>query len=210
MNSPASSLRRDHDQQLLLALIERSGGELVADGKINVKGPSLGLILKLPTSASAQYPAHTQAQCRFQIQLPARYPFAPPTASVASPVWHPNVFANGTICLGSRWQATEGLDLFATRVARLLCFDPLLVNLNSVAHQGAAQWYRQTQAAHPEAFPSLPLTPTHWLRDPRGTHQVRPRVEHPCPNCNAVLRLPGGRQGVVQCPKCQQDFEVTT
>ena len=142
--------------------------------------------------------------------LPLRYPFEPPSARVLSNLWHPNVFINGNICLGSRWQATEGLDLFVARVARLLIFDPMLVNLNSVAHLAAAQWYRSALQAYPHAFPSVRASTIHWLMDPRGSNSLSARVLKACPSCSAQLRLPVGRSGLVQCPRCRHDFEVQT
>jgi hypothetical protein len=209
MNS-ASQIRRSQDQQWLVSLIERSGGELKVRGKLDTQLDRITLELALPTVASAHYPSQIQANCGIEIQLPLRYPFEPPTAKMLSPTWHPNVFANGTICLGSRWQATEGLDFFIARIVKLLIYDPLLVNLQSMAHADAGRWYMQTLQLHPTAFPTTQTHANHWLRDPRGINQAATRVERRCPSCSATLRLPVARSGIVQCPKCRTDFEVTT
>jgi ubiquitin-protein ligase len=209
MNS-ASQMRRTQDQQLLINLLQRSGCELTAKGKLDTQSDRVTLELALPTASSAQYPHQVQAKCGIEIQLPLRYPFAAPTAKMLSPLWHPNVFANGNICLGSRWQATEGLDLFVTRIVKLLIYDSLLVNLQSMAHADAGRWYLQALKQHPTSFPTVQTPASHWLRDPRGINQSATRVEKTCPRCNATLRLPAGRSGIVQCPKCRADFEVTT
>jgi uncharacterized Zn-finger protein len=127
-----------------------------------------------------------------------------------SPLWHPNVFLNGNICLGSRWQATEGLDLFIARIVKLLIYDPLLVNLQSMANADAGRWYMRALKLNPSTFPTVQTHADHWLRDPRGVNKINTRVEKDCPSCGATLRLPKGRTGIVQCPKCRTDFEAST
>jgi Ubiquitin-conjugating enzyme len=206
----ASDLRRDQDQEGLTALLARSQGELICENRLNCRASKVALRLKLPTLASANLPLQWQESCAIEIHLPSRYPFEPPTARVLNKVWHPNVFINGNICVGNRWQATEGLDLFVARIARLLVFDPMLVNLNSVANQAAAQWYRAALGTHAQHFPSVRPSATHWLQDPRGKNNAAPRALYPCPSCAAQLRLPTGRTGIVQCPRCRHDFEAST
>jgi Ubiquitin-conjugating enzyme len=208
--SAVSQLRRTQDQQLLLNLIARSEGGLKPKGQLNTQAERITLELTLPTVASIHYPTDIQASCIIEIQLPLRYPFTPPSAKVRSTQWHPNVWPNGNICLGTRWQATEGLDLFVARIVKLLTYDPLLVNLQSMAHSDAGHWYSQALKKHPSAFPTIQTHAGHWLRDPRGVNQTLTKVEKPCIHCNALLRLPAGRTGVVQCPKCRSDFEVST
>jgi ubiquitin-protein ligase len=208
--SSASQLRRVQDRELLLKLITRSEGGLKAKGNLDPQSDRITLETSLPTVANIHYPSSIQASCAIEIQLPMRYPFAAPTAKVLSAQWHPNVWPNGNICLGTRWQATEGLDLFVARIVKLLIYDPLLVNLQSMANSEAGNWYRQTLKNHPNAFPTAQTHSGHWLRDPRGVNQAVEKVERPCPHCHGKLRLPAGRSGVVQCPKCRQDFEVST
>jgi hypothetical protein len=89
-------------------------------------------------------------------------------------------------------------------------FDPMLVNLNSVANQAAAIWYRKALGAYPDAFPSIRPSATHWLLDPRGLNAQVPRTVQTCPSCSAKLRLPTGRTGTVQCPQCRKEFEAST
>jgi hypothetical protein len=210
--SAAAALRRHHDLELLTKLIERSQETLQwknspAESQISNR---FLLLLRLPTSASAHYPQQVQNICDLTIELPLRYPFVPPIAKVTSPIWHPNVFPNGNVCLGTRWQASEGIDLFIARVARLLIFDPLLVNLQSVANHIAGNWYRESSKNHPNAFPTIQAQANHWLRDPRGLNSAIERCIANCPSCKAALRLPKGRTGIVQCPSCRIDFEVST
>jgi hypothetical protein len=205
----AHDLRRDQDQLALEALL-RSQGELEPQGRLDCRSAKLTLSLRLPVLAGAEFPLRWHDRTGLEIRLPLRYPFEPPSAKTLAPVWHPNVFANGNICLGSRWQTSEGLDLFVARIARLLIFDPMLVNLHSVANHAAALWYAQNLNANQEAFPSVKASAKHWLHDPRADNQAQERVLRSCPNCQAKLRLAGGRIGIVQCPRCRQDFEART
>ena len=206
----ARELRRQQDRLLLEALVERSKASLSLTSDFAPSSDRFTLNLALPTAANQFYPAQVQTNCALEIVVPFRYPFEPPLARCLSSIWHPNVFANGNVCLGTRWQASEGLDLFVARVARLLIFDPLLVNLNSAANQAAARWYRQALAASPQSFPTVQAHVSHWLRDPRGVNPAVARVQVKCPSCQKTLGLPSGRQGLVRCPQCRQDFEAST
>jgi ubiquitin-protein ligase len=210
--SAAAALRRNHDLELLSNLIERSQGSLSWKNSLAESGVAhrVLLVLRLPTSATAHYPHQIQTTCDLTIEFPQRYPFVAPIAKVTSPIWHPNVFPNGNVCLGTRWQASEGIDLFIARVARLLIFDPLLVNLQSVANHSAGNWYRDAAKNHPNAFPTIQAQANHWFRDPRGLNGPTERCVVNCPSCKATLRLPIGRTGTVQCPACRKDFEVST
>ena len=212
-----SPIRLQADHERLRALADASG-EMIA----LLKGPTAALPqadveLRYAIARSERYPVDVTRQTRLRIALPGRYPFQPPTATVLTPVWHPNVFPSGTICLGTKWLASEGLDLFVQRLARLLTFDSLLVNTASAANRVAADWYQRARLRHPEAFPSdqprfgEPVRPARarrvgWQDAPASDE----RVSHPCPACARTLRLPRGRRGRVRCPGCGAVFEAVT
>lgn len=194
------SKRRDADIERIRAMASVSNGQLSLTA-INNGGMSLQLNLRLPTAGSRQYPAQTQAATCFEVNLPARYPFEAPTARMrGTPILHPNVFASGVICVGSRWNASEGLDLYVRRLAQLLTFDPMLVNLGSVANPVAAKWYNSALRSHPEAFPTAVID---WTPPTE-------KVVRACPACKTKMRLPTGRTGLVSCPKCQHEFTANT
>ena len=86
------------------------------------------------------------------------------------------------------------------RVVRLLLFDGMLVNLQSVANAAAGRWYARARRDHPQAFPSASIN---W-------QPGDDRVIRGCPSCNARLRLPAAKSGWVDCPRCGQAFEVST
>lgn len=211
----ATRLRTDLER--LRALAATTGGRIVVRSERSAAFAGVQIDLRYAVPGSERYPAEIQRQTRLTVSLPARYPFQAPVASVHPAVWHPNVFPSGTICLGTRWLPTEGLDLFVQRVVRLLTFDPLLVNTASPANRAAAAWYERALRRHPGAFPSdrpafddpSPRGPgvrVGW-RDAAGTAE---RVLRTCPSCTRSLRLPQGRSGRVRCPGCGTSFEAAT
>lgn len=212
-----SPIRLQSDLERLQALATSSSGRIVLLSGPSAACPVATVELRYATAGSDRYPVERREQTRIGISLPARYPFQPPSAAVQTPIWHPNVFASGTICLGTRWSPTEGLDLFVQRLARLLTFDPLLVNTASAANREAAAWYERARRQHPQAFPSdrpeFGLTAA-----PRSGARIRwqeapsddDRVPYRCPACARTLRLPSGRAGRVRCPGCGTRFEART
>jgi hypothetical protein len=214
MTSPIR-LQADHER---LSTLAAASGEMIA----LLHGPTAGapqadVELRYAIARSERYPADVTRQTRLRIALPGRYPFQPPTATVLTPVWHPNVFPSGTICLGTKWLASEGLDLFVQRLARLLTFDSLLVNTASPANRVAAEWYERARRLRPEAFPTdrpqfgaLAQGTGRGRVGWRETAADDGRVARRCPSCGRTLRLPAGRHGRVRCPGCGAAFEAST
>ncbi|MEZ5659559.1 MAG: ubiquitin-conjugating enzyme E2 [Burkholderiaceae bacterium] len=197
MSGMASRRLADIDRVRALALASKGELELLdasQDSRVRVR-------VHRPTATDAGYPQHALSSFELSIELPSRYPFDAPTTRVEGrPVFHPNVFESGVVCVGSRWQPGEGLDLYLMRVVRLLLFDGMLVNLQSIANAAAGQWYARARREHPQAFPSARID---WRQD-------ADRIVRQCPHCRARLRLPGGRHGMVDCPRCSRAFEAHT
>jgi ubiquitin-protein ligase len=200
--------RLDADVARLRELATASGGRigLVA---MPIAGRSRFVLdLDYVTTGTAEYPREAQRRSRIEIELGIRYPFQPPKVTVLTPVFHPHVFPSGIVCIGARWSASEGMDLFVRRIARLLAYDPLLVNPGSIANPAAFHWYEATRRRHPEAFPTdAAAVALGVAADPVAPAQ---RVTRRCPNCAAALRLPAGRSGTVRCPRCATAFEAGT
>ncbi|HSQ70521.1 MAG TPA: ubiquitin-conjugating enzyme E2 [Steroidobacteraceae bacterium] len=212
----SNALRLETDVERVRALA-RAHPERI--GLLSVPaGASQALVVELryPTARNRSYPAEIATCIRLRVTLPSRYPFLPPVASIETPVYHPNVFPSGLVCLGTRWLPSEGLDLFLKRVIRLLTFDPLLVNVASPANREAASWYQSARRRHPGAFPSCELgfaTPAGRGRERvgwRDAGQRSGRSRRRCPGCARELALPAGRRGTVRCPACGQRFETET
>lgn len=194
--------RREADIERVRALAAGSGGRI---GIVTVPAPGsprFVLDLDYATAGSRRYPDERQPRSRLAIDLAPRHPFEPPVARVLTPIFHPNVFASGVVCQGSKWLPSEGMDLFVRRIARLLVFDPMLVNTGSAANGAAAQWYVAQSRVHPHAFPTD--------RAALALGEAGERVMRTCPHCRRPLRLPAGKRGSVKCPLCERAFEVQT
>lgn len=196
----AAQLRRQSDQELLERLVSRSKGLLVLR---SFKPDRIECRALLPTNFDESYPLSRNGHVDFVAQLPMRYPFEAPKVLMQTKVWHPNVFTNNVVCLGTQWHVGEGMDLFVARVVRLLTYDPLLVNLDSPANGAAARWYERHQ--NNGGFPTITRADHAWLFDPRAE-----RVVVTCPACKANLRLPSNQSGTIACPKCQHEFFAQT
>ncbi len=229
----AGAARREVDTAHLRALAAASGGLLQVLAEPSPGSPRFELNLALRTAGSKRYPEQHQGHCRVLITLDPRHPFLPPAATVLTPIFHPNVFESGVVCMGAKWLPSEGMDLYVRRLVRLLAFDPLLVNTRSAAYSAALAWYTSALRQHPQAFPSDPAAlrlgepqgaaataaspapataaPTASSASSASAASAAPtKVLRHCPHCQTTLRLPAGRSGVVACPRCQQDFEVQT
>jgi Ubiquitin-conjugating enzyme len=191
-------LNADHDRIKQLMQAGALAGKLELLSAASALQTRWRFRLHVRTAANDQFPAGALASCTLEIRLGAQYPFQAPTAHLDPVPFHPNVFPAGVICLGGQWLPSEGMDLFITRIAKLLSFDPLLVNTQSPANSQAARWYKQQCRNRPELFPSDPL------------NSAPARISCACPQCKVNLRLPKGRSGEVECPRCQHSFAVST
>lgn len=210
----ASPVRLAADVERLQALAAASRGRIRLLALPTPGSPRFVIELGFATAASSGYPSDRRTNSRLAIDLPARYPFMPPAATVTTPIFHPNVYPSGVVCLGTKWLPSEGMDLFVRRIAQLVTLDPLIVNTQSVANPAALHWYVQTLRKFPQAFPTDRVefdagdAPEAQIR--RDASGEARRVVRTCPHCGAGLRLPAGRSGSVRCPKCAHGFEATT
>lgn len=195
-----SALRLRADAERLQALAAAAPDRVSFETLPSAARPEFVAAFACITAGSARYPAQRESRVIVHVALPERYPFQAPVATVRTPIFHPNVFPSGVICLGTRWVAAEGLDIFVQRLLRLVTFDPLLLNTTSPANAAAASWYQRARREHPAAFPT----------DRLAADQLAERMLRACPACGRNLRLPRGRSGTVRCPSCGEHFEART
>ena len=212
----ASPVRLEADVDRLRALADGSRGKIGIVALAAPGSPRFVLDLGFATAGSSRYPVDRRTHTRLVISLPARYPFMPPAASITTPIFHPNVYPSGLVCLGTKWLPSEGMDLFVRRLVQLITFDPLIVNIHSAANPAALGWYQQALRRAPDAFPtervelSLGEAQGAGVRWQDASSAEDGRVMRPCPHCGASLRLPVARHGTVRCPRCAQAFEAAT
>jgi ubiquitin-protein ligase len=212
--------RRNEDIAKLRHLEQQSGGRVRL---IKVSGDPISQIqmkLIVRTAADDKYPAKALNEVDATIQLGARYPFEEPSVSLGTKVFNPNVYTSGRVCLGSKWLATEFLDLLARRLFKILAFDESIINTASAANGEAARWYVRAKSKYPTEFPSDLLSDTasptnssmKWKDKSTATGPTAApeRVTVVCPNCRQGLRLPKGRSGTATCPSCKHSFSATT
>ena len=76
-----------------------------------------------------------------RITLPSNYPMAQPTVMITTPVFHPNIWVSGQVCLGHYWSMQRTLDQLADQLWRILVWDPEVADPDSAANRDAAIWY---------------------------------------------------------------------
>lgn len=107
------------------------------------------LVLQLDTSVTQPNHPNPTAETPFEdgtfkllLTFDESYPNKPPTVKFLSRMFHPNVYANGELCLDilqNRWSPTYDVAAILTSIQSLL-HDP---NPNSPANAEAAQLYRE-------------------------------------------------------------------
>ncbi|MFM0039342.1 ubiquitin-conjugating enzyme E2 [Paraburkholderia strydomiana] len=192
------------DLEKLANLSKQTNGRVRVVGVIGTPAKRIDVELDYPTAPTRDYPKRVQNTTALKIELMSRYPFVEPTAAITTPIFHPNVFASGKICLGAKWLPTQGLDLLVRRVIQIITFDPEVLNERSPANGSAVDWYRSALRANPEAFPTTRQTAR------ASTPSVQESVIVQCSSCGARLRIPGGKSGEVACPKCSHRFNVSS
>lgn len=188
--------------------------------KVKIKelsgNPTNVIILELnyPTAPSRNYPNTIQKQTILKMELLSRYPFQEPSATITTPIFHPNVYPSGKVCLGTKWLATQGLDLLVKRIIQIITFDPLILNEQSPANGEALRWYRNAVISSSSAFPTSKLVLDNELNNKMVWNEMsKPsddKVIVNCPKCNGASRVPKGRNLNITCPKCSITFRTQT
>jgi ubiquitin-protein ligase len=147
--------RRKEDLSKVKDLCDRSGGRIrliSADGDAPT---TIKLRLNYRTAGGTNYPEQHLPSVEMKIQIPAGYPLrSPPVATLSPVVYHPNVYAGGQVCLGSKWIVSEFLDLLVKRVVRIITYQEDVLNETSPANGAAVSWYRERKSRFPKAFPT--------------------------------------------------------
>jgi len=146
--------RRLQDLAKITRLGVRARGRVTVCETLGTPPSEITVALNYKTAASARYPDDARDTTRIKIVLGARYPFQEPAVEVLDPVFNPNVYPSGRVCLGKKWLATEGLDLIVLRVVKILTFDPEILNDWAPANMEAAFWYKTMLASNRGLFPT--------------------------------------------------------
>jgi ubiquitin-protein ligase len=82
-----------------------------------------------------------------------------PRARMMTPVFHPHIFSDGHVCMGSVVQTSEFLDDFVLRLGEILRFRPDLVDPTSAARTEAMAWALGNMRLFPTDAAALDVTP---------------------------------------------------
>jgi LSD1 subclass zinc finger protein len=204
--------RRIEDVDRLRSLCSSSGGKLRFTSVLGAPPSSAILELLASTAPSDRYPSERQTRTSITIYLADRYPFERPRVRVSPVVFHPNVYGNGDVCMGSRWIPTEGLDVTVKRIVQILVFDPAVTNTASAANSAAGSWYSEAIRRYPADFPTDRVSFGSDEASQRPTfrwHDVSPGpIEFECRGCHAPLRVTAGATGRARCPRCAAITQV--
>lgn len=189
-------------------------------GRVVIKGTAgnpinvINLELDFPTAPSSKYPSQVQNKTLVKIELLSRYPFQEPLATITTPIYHPNVYSSGRVCLGAKWLPTQGLDLLVKRIIQIITFESNILNEASPANWDALLWYRSAIKTSPAAFPTDKLIIKEQATSKIGWSNVNVGSEEKavvsCPSCSSSLRVPKGRKGNLTCPNCTTKFYIET
>eukprot|EP00866_Antonospora_locustae_P000155 jgi/Antlo1/155/1702 len=87
---------------------------------------------------------YTGGYFRIYLFFKQTYPFTPPVAQFVHPVYHPNVYENGTVCLdllGDKWKPSLGIERVLYALQQLLA-NP---NIRSPANRVASDEYENSK-----------------------------------------------------------------
>jgi ubiquitin-protein ligase len=82
----------------------------------------------------------------FTIDIPTEYPLVEPTFKFAKPLFHPNWYADGRVCLGilrDNWDPATKLKDLVIDAIKMMTFE--IVNTKSPANSAAINWYEENK-----------------------------------------------------------------
>lgn len=139
----ARDMRLQSDYESLQKLARESGGTLIIDSTRGTPPTEYLLTYRcrgIESIGEGGRPVYRTVH-KARIKLPAKYPapFAPPLVEMTTPLFHPHVYPNRTVCLGV-WQTSEYLDELALRLGAMLQFDRRCLNIQDPANEQAVEW----------------------------------------------------------------------
>ena len=165
----ARDLRLQADYEHLKDLARQSGGAIKIESTFGRPPDQYVLVVNCRSiqAIDKDKPIYRDSH-QIRITLPARYPApsAPPLVEMLTPIFHPHVYPNQTVCIGS-WSTAEYLEDFVMRMGALLQFDRQYINMKDPANPEAMSWVMRNLLLLPTdnmtflaESPSPPSTPS--------------------------------------------------
>lgn len=152
MDARARRLLQEIERIKRLGLVTKGRVELI--GVVGEPVRELRVSVRCRTAVSDAFPKAASSKISITFNLLSDYPYREPGVAVDPVVYHPNVFADGRVCMGTGWTRTEFLDLYLQRVMRVLVFEDSITNPKSPANASAMEWYLRTKEKFPGLFPT--------------------------------------------------------
>jgi len=142
--------RLENDFKELTALVNSSGGKLVI---ISTQGqPPDKYVIEYYCRGIEKIqgtePVFRNAH-RVEITIGSSYPREKPNAKFLTPIFHPNVYSNLIVCLGSYWTMAETLTELVIRIGKIIQYSDDVLNLNSPANSVAKDWAKSNMRLFP-------------------------------------------------------------
>jgi ubiquitin-protein ligase len=134
--------RLDNDHKALSKLIADSAGDLKLIFKEG--NPPYKYVIEYRCKGIEKLGLMSKPMYRdthqVEISLGNNYPKQEPFAKFLTPIFHPNVYGNNNVCLGSYWTMSETLTELVIRIGKIIQYSKDVLNLNSPANQDAKNW----------------------------------------------------------------------
>lgn len=75
-----------------------------------------------------------------RLTIPGGYPEHAPSIHVQTPIWHPNVFDTGNVCMGKLWSPTLELQQYIAEVGRIIEYQNFSVDDRANGELSSSQW----------------------------------------------------------------------
>ncbi|WP_017718130.1 ubiquitin-conjugating enzyme E2 [Kamptonema formosum] len=86
---------------------------------------------------------------RVEITLGSNYPKEKPAVKFQTPIFHPNVWEDRNVCIGSYWIMAETLPELVLRIGKLIQYADDITNLDSPANSAAKTWAASNRGRFP-------------------------------------------------------------
>ena len=142
--------RLENDFKELSQLVNNSGGTLAivsTQGK-PVEVYTIEYRCKGIESLQNNQPVYRTTHS-VEITLGNNYPREKPNAKFITDIFHPNVFKNKNVCLGSYWTMAENLSELVIRIGKIIQYSKDVLNLKSPANSEAEDWAENNMQLFP-------------------------------------------------------------
>jgi ubiquitin-protein ligase len=106
------------------------------------------------------------------LTLPTHYPAEMPAAHLETPIFHPNVYTDGDVCLGfdrQTWKPSIPITTVVAKIGNMVRFSPNACNLNSLARMSPSQGWQGWMDSH-----RVPIDDRLYMPDDEGIVIVGP------------------------------------